>query len=57
MALVDRNRNQLQKAVDAFIGWTDANELQVKEQKTELVVFRKGRRTAQTDEIYFREVQ
>ena len=41
---------------DRQIPGVDTNELQVNEQKTELVVFRKGGRLAQTDEIYCRGV-
>jgi hypothetical protein len=53
MALASNNREEIQKATDALIEWADENELQVYQNKTELVVFRKGG-SLSADEIYCR---
>ena len=42
MAVASRSRTQLQRAVDMLVEWADANELEINQEKTELMVFRKG---------------
>jgi retron-type reverse transcriptase len=47
MALALSNREEIQKTTDALIEWADENELQVSQNKSELVVSCKGGRRLQ----------
>ena len=52
LALASNNRDDLQKGMNSLIEWSDVNELKINQDKTELVIFRKGGRMAGRDEIY-----
>ena len=51
MALASDNINDLQKGMDLITQWAEENELVVNEQKTELMVFRRGGRLSKDDYI------
>jgi hypothetical protein len=51
MALVSENIPDLQKAVDLLSIWAQTNEIKINEEKTELVVFRKGGILAESERI------
>jgi hypothetical protein len=51
MALVSETIPDLQRAVDLLSNWAQANEIKINEEKTELVVFRKGGKLAESERI------
>ena len=51
MALVSETIPDLQKAVDLLSIWAQTNEIKINKEKTELVIFRKGGKLAESDRI------
>jgi len=51
MALVSETIPDLQRAVDLLSIWAQTNEIKINKEKTELVIFRKGGKLAESERI------
>ena len=54
MALASHNKEDLQKSLEKLTAWTDKNGLNINKEKSALMIFRKGGRTTDKDNIYIR---